>query len=580
MKTKRADLWCLVAALVLASFSRWGGCAPRPRARLAPTPKILRARPAPKILRRAPPKRPARTAEVDPSVPKTWPKTNEAILGKKPLVMTREVNDAIELADGGNLKGAEKVVRRYLGKNPDDISARVCLSLILERSGRLEASAKVVEAGLGKRPSDYILWIRIARVRRQQAIDGPNLIRKPGSIQFLPGGNPAEEAKFRKRHWMLVVKAYKGAIRCHRNSFDAWVGLAEALTATGQHRQAIAAWRGMVRQIPTNADLWLGLAGALRAAGMRKAEMARAYEKVLDIDPRRKEAYRALAIYYRKTGRIAKAESYQNKAFFYAWLPPFLRLCYSDALVKQMETLAGRDPKAKAALVRKLSRDMSKEAAYLLAGLCWHHSDHGTIEETAFSALEARRAVSELKLLVKNARSVCTIRQAVVALARLKAPGMLSILTRMLPSDHGYFPMGIPSAMVALDDPKAVPHLIKVIQQNVPETGKNTEPDDWFAADRLKLLQERAAAALGHFKTAESTKALKAAAAKPHLTIICLVSLYAHTHDPSHLRKATRVFVKDRKRLPLGRLIRDLLKPIKTAAARRFLKQLKKSRIR
>ncbi|CAF4971396.1 unnamed protein product, partial [Rotaria sp. Silwood1] len=115
--------------------------------------------------------------------------------------------------------------------------------------------------------------------------------------------------------------------------------------------------------------------------------------------------------------------------------------------------------------------------------------EHIPEENKAFEELEKRGKVSEgderdfigstLMHLIKNHQSVCTVKGAANALAEMKYENIFDVLERLLPQDvNPFFPMDIPKALGKLGDSRAIPLLIKIIENPMRQENDDSDSSD------------------------------------------------------------------------------------------------------
>jgi tetratricopeptide (TPR) repeat protein len=486
------------------------------------------------------------------------------------------VISAIDKARRGDLHGAAKQLSAFLQRNPRVWRARPVLARVLVAMGQSDQAVDALKKGIGQRQGDsaYHLWLEIGGIRIEQAEQGLSVKRMGNWVEHKAVA-PKKEAAYKKRHAKLAYEAYQAALEIKENSIEAAAGMAGALSLLGKHAAAARVWKALMRFVPGNARLYMKYAAALAAAG-RGVEAARAYEKALGIDPRLAAAHKALAKHYAKQGQSKKAKLADKKARFYGWLPPFSKIRFSMKWMRTMTELKSKDTSKRRTALTRLLADTSREATEMLAAVSWHHMQHGAGEEAAFEALEKRKAIDLLKQLVANARSVCTIRQALKALTRLRAPGIYELLITLLPRDvRPGVTMGVADCLARLGDKRAVPHLTKVIEHPVPRSagggaiGNFNRIAHWMA-------KERAVAALSHFNTKRAKAALERAAKKPKLEFGALVALYFVTKKTSYLERAEAWIKANPEENISDYLLVDRLEKLDTPEARQLLRTLKR----
>ncbi len=157
------------------------------------------------------------------------------------------------------------------------------------------------------------------------------------------------------------------------------------------HASAQRQWTELAAVDPHDAYFALGLGQSLMACGESQAA-TQAFGRATENNPHSAEAWKGLAQAQRILGDRDSASASEARADFFAWLPPFFGIEYSDECYAKVRVLrsAGNAQPEKADLIRTLINDPSQAAAVLLAALCWHHRDHGAVEDQVFAALELR----------------------------------------------------------------------------------------------------------------------------------------------------------------------------------------------
>ncbi|MGO9470899.1 MAG: tetratricopeptide repeat protein [Isosphaeraceae bacterium] len=433
---------------------------------------------------------------------------------------------AVQLANQGNVDRAIQVLRACLDKSAEDVHARFVLGRVLDFDGQPDEAVTVWEAGLTGAESDLRLLMAIGEIRHRQGNDGPTVSYRRGMVAVNPSKNEAKEEQFKRSCLEQAATAYEKARKLCPGEPRAASALASVYSAQGKHDRAAAVWKSLVEREPRNGEYHLGLGLATQKAG-RSDEARQHLKQAIELNPRLAEAHDALADIQKQNGQAAEAEQSRKKAVFYQRLPAFCTLVYSEENVKALDGLDQED------LVRKLIGDPSARAAEFLATVCWSHP-HNTLEAEAFEALEARGAKTTplLQALLKGARSTCTIKSTAHILARRKADGLFDYLVQMLPGDLRGFAMDmdIAGALDDLGDPRAVGPLVQVLNPGDANAAREHGP----LIDRSSA-RARAAMALGAFDTPEARRALDAGTHDPQTAAYCWAALYRLTRDPQHV---------------------------------------------
>jgi tetratricopeptide (TPR) repeat protein len=434
-------------------------------------------------------------------------------------------DQAVRLANQGNVDRAIQVLRDHLDKNEKDIQARVVLGRILDFDGRPDEAVAVWEKGLSGGGADFPLLMSIGEIRHRQGQGGPTIIRRRGMIGASPSKDEAGEERFKRAHLALAATAFEKARKLRPDQPEPAGALASVYEDQGKYDSAAEVWKSVVTLEPRSAGSHLRLGLATQKAG-RPDEAVQHFTKAIEIDPRLARAHEALAEYQKGKGLAAEAELSRKRAEFYKRLPPFCTFPYSEENQKTLDSLDEEGT------VRKLADDPSERAAEFLAVVCWSHP-HNWLETQAFEVLESRgdKTTPLLRALLAEARSTCTVKSTAHILARRKAEGLFENLERKLPGDVRGFAMDmdIAGSLDELGDPRAVEPLAQVLAP--PDGGA---PEDDLSSDRNSA-RARAALALGAFDTPEARRALEAAIGDPQVKSYCLAALYRLTRDPKRL---------------------------------------------
>jgi tetratricopeptide (TPR) repeat protein len=456
-----------------------------------------------------------------------------ACLSQAATVIAQEdvpTEQAIQLANRGNVDRAIQVLRDHLNKNAKDVRARVVLGRILDFDGQPDEAVKLWEKGLTGTVSDFPFLLAIGEIRHRQGSDGPTVSRRRGMVGAHPSKNEAEDERFKRSHLAQAATAFEKARKLRPDEPEAAMALASVYSAQKKHDAAAEVWKSLVEVEPKNAGYHLRLALAIKQAS-RFDDAAGHLTQAIELNPRLAEAHEALADIQKEKGQAAEAEESRKRAEFYQRLPSFCTVTYSEDNLKTLDNLNQE------ASIRKLADDPSEPAAEFLAALCWSHP-HNQLETQAFEALEARGAKTTplLHALLEAARSTCTIRSTAHILARRKADGLFEYLVNMLPGDLRGFAMDmdIAGSLDDLGDARAVGPLVQVLNPGDakadPEDGPGGPLTDRNGA------RVRAALALGAFDTPEARRALEAGKRNPRIAACCLAALYRRSKDPKDLR--------------------------------------------
>jgi len=446
------------------------------------------------------------------------------------------VGVAEELAQRGQLAEAIELLREHLAETSGDKRARALLGMLLAYDGHPAEGIQACRDGISGDATDLELWQLIGVYEAQLGEDGPNVTRARGMIEYRPSSDEEAEQAFCDEHLRLAAAALRQALAIEAGDVDTATALARVLEMAGEREQAAEVWGQLVEAYPGSAEYLLGLGRVQHALGQRDEGLV-SYGKAMEIDPRLPEPHRVLATFFEASGDAEMAARLRRKAAYYEWMPPFAETPYSEEVHDSYAILAHQPssdgpaptPEQRLAEVERLIAAPSLESTDLLAALCWHHGDHGPLEDRVYAALEQRGRDAEPVLfgLLKQGQHTCTIGHAAHSLARMQAAGLLEVLLFLLPGDvRPVFPMDIAGALDELGDPVVVPALIEAMDPEhvvvAVEPGEDVMMEGW---GRLQSRQ-RAALALGAFDTPESRKALRSGLVNEDLVGFCAAALY------------------------------------------------------
>lgn len=201
----------------------------------------------------------------------------------------RQIAQARELADGGDLTGAIAAARHLLATHPQDLHARRELAGFLERRGDLEGAAAELSRALESRPEDVALLCSRAVVltalkrfdkaeadlRRAAKLDDTS-----ADVQLNLGVLFCKRAR-----WREAVAPLQRAVELEPGRALAHYHLAEAYNQTDQLRDALASYEAVVRLEPQNYRALKGIGVVLDRMG-RPAEATMAYQKAREVQRR------------------------------------------------------------------------------------------------------------------------------------------------------------------------------------------------------------------------------------------------------------------------------------------------------
>ncbi len=461
---------------------------------------------------------------------------------------------ANNLAMQGRVNEAIKLLEKHLLQIDSDNKARMLLGHLFDYNGQPDEAVKIWEKGLDGSLDDLdFLWL-IGELHLRQGTDGSTVQYKRDTVSYSPTKDKKAEEAFKKKHLRLAMESYKKAYDMRPDIPAFAVKLAQTYTILKNYSEAITILKAQVKKYPQGSKIFIELGSTLLKSGQEQ-DAIEIFKKVIIMNPRSEIAYQELARYYQKKGRQKQFEEYYKMAEFYSWLPSFVTIKYSADHYQHFLVLAARNIKGIPAeqfvqqrkeLLDKLVKSGTKTSLELLAVLCWHHLDHGELEERAFIgfALYEKKSIPILVKLVKNAQSMCTIKKALAELVDLKAPQTINLAIELLPQDiRPIFYVNAAGALAKMKSFEAVPHLIKIA--NV--THQTAKPDQDPMQTHLGriLARYRAILALGVFKDQEVIQVLTRGLENPQVAFACTTALYRLTKDKKYLEQLKTAYQQD-----------------------------------
>jgi len=488
------------------------------------------------------------------------------------------VEEAETLVQQGRVDEALRLLGEQLDKTPGDRKLRSTYGWYLNWDGQPDKAVATWRAGLTNEATDVRLWWNIGKLRARQAKDGATVTHRRGMVSYSPSRDKAKEAATVKRWYGEAIEAYEKALELGTDDAkgDIRMSLAEMYQKLNRRADARNVWERLVERSPDEPRFLVGL-----AAMQEGDERVKTLGRVIKVAPTHAEAHFKLAEHYRAAGDAEKAEHHRKRSAFYEWMPPFARTRYTDAHYETFMQLHLEDgglfgaegPPRRIPVIESLLKQDDAAATELLAAVCYHHTDHGDVENRIFAELEKRGADEVLIALIHNAQSTCTARSAAHALARRKSPKAFDLLVRMLPNDRRpTWHMDVAGALATLGDERAVEHLIRELAPDQKITADKSA--DQSSAWGYLVARHRATVALSAFGTPAATDALRRGVNNPQLKTTCLAGLYRQSPSPKTwkpLAKALDAELAEGK-FPLE--ARQCLQRVDTPEARAYVKKL------
>lgn len=442
-------------------------------------------------------------------------------------------------------------------QTPEDLHRRragvpgshLMLGKLLDFDGSPEEAVEVWEAGCSGIPDDVPLLLAIADLRSKQAKSGPQVSRRRGTVTFRPAkpGDPSKE-DYALDRLRLAAAAAERALRLKPEDLNIVRNLAQIYLDSKRYADALPLWQKVLQSSPGDPKVLSLMATTLHGMG-RDSEALEAALEAVRADPSTLQALRLIRQLQTAAGQEAEARATEKRIIYYAWLPAFINMEFTDERYAFVAHFTGRSDSGTAVdhgkEIDRLIAEGTDEARVFLAAICWRHGHHGELENRAFRALEEQRASDLLLAMLKNAWSTCTVRNAARALARIKDHRAVAPLVRLLPGDvlfHLY--SDVAGALAMLGDARAVDPLITVLAPHY-RTLDNQGKSSRLTSLGRRMARERAALALGHFDTERTLRALRDGLANPEIAGACHLSLYRLSGDRKHL-EAVEAHLKDK----------------------------------
>ena len=460
-----------------------------------------------------------------------------------PASLASALAQSEQLAAAGEMEEAERLADHLVSEHPDVGAAHVLRGRLFQHAGRPEDAAASWRRALADSNTALGCYCLIARLRHQQAREGPTVQHAFGMVKVSPSQTAEDPGPFRSRMFADAADALTRALMLQPADAGIKAWLATVRHEQGEYGSAKLLWRELVDLDPHHAYFALGLGQSLMACGESRAA-AEAFERATAENPRLAEAWKGLALAQRLLGEQDGANASDARAEFFAWVPPFFALDYSDDSNRKIRVLRspGNAQLEKAELIRELSNDPSRTAAALLAALCWHHRDHGVVEDQVFAALEQRgaAAVPLLLALFRHATSRCTQIALCKIFSRSKLREAVETLGRFLPFDTDpFWIVDAAGALAAIGDARAVAFLTSVLAPRSPSAPEPSNDPMRTMTARARLANRvRCALSLAAFDVTESRSALEAGCDIPELAAFCHAALWRMTGDSNRHREA------------------------------------------
>jgi tetratricopeptide (TPR) repeat protein len=217
---------------------------------------------------------------------------------------------AHERLRAGSPKDALGLCRRAVGAAPDDPNARADLALALAAAGEVAEAVSHAAAAVGLDGAGASQWEVLGFVRNKSG-DGPGAEEAyRRAVELDPDRVSARRclAELLEARWRLTeaLAEYQQVVSRAPQQRDALERIIHLATALKKPREVLAARLQLARAFPRDVELQAGAARAVESAGAGFRAVA-IWERVLELEPGRPEAHRALGRLWRKLGKAGSA---------------------------------------------------------------------------------------------------------------------------------------------------------------------------------------------------------------------------------------------------------------------------------
>jgi tetratricopeptide (TPR) repeat protein len=469
-----------------------------------------------------------------------------------------EARKLVEKLDMSNvpavLKEAQKLARQF----PDKIEFWHIVGSLQAQMGEYDQALASLERGLTGQATDLAFLLLQARIHEDRAQLGPGGSRAGGMVSYKAAAmQGVDAAAFKQAQLRQAAEKFARALQIQPGVRVYQAKHAALLLDAGDAAAALAAAENYLQENPENPDLLLVQAKAAVALE-QWAKAGTAARHCVQQRAGEAEACGILATIEDREGRKEAAAAWRQQAGYYAYIPEFLAVPYTEEnarkiapLLREAETMSDDERKAWAAAataaIDRLIAEQSDDATRLLAVICYRHEWHGRIEDRIYHELEARKAEGVLMALFDRANSFCTVGSCAPALARLGSETAFPLIIERLPSDRNMFPMELPEALVIYGRTEAVAPLGQALKdaiggerQSMANLGNNP-----MAAIGTGYFASRCIWALAAFKTPEARRVLDEVAADKRHGTEATAALFLQTREPSYFSRLMKQLRKD-----------------------------------
>lgn len=391
---------------------------------------------------------------------------------------TREVADAERRVNGETSQCEERdptvcetIAKEKVAALPTDRDLRERCARYLHQQGFSRTAAELLGGIPSSDPQASRLLLIAARLHLSLAENGPNYRNYANGMAVYRVSNDAEA----DRRWVAAqldaaASVAQRAVALAPRQADALAVLATVRERQKQPAQALSVLDSTPEVVAADTEATTQRARLLAELG-RPREAIAGYRSAVSRNEFASESWQALAKLHGKLGEEDARKQAEERASYYGFLMPSSRLGFTPARAEKAQALAshfGKQTKTEAdrwqATFTALDQAGDDEAAELLASFVHWHS-HDDEEARAFAALERQgsKVAPVLIRLVQGSGSVCTIRQALAILSRLRPvlPETNALALQALDNDRNpFFPIDAALALARLGDVQSVVPLL------------------------------------------------------------------------------------------------------------------------
>lgn len=254
------------------------------------------------------------------------------------------LGQAIEAFQGGNIEGAETILKRLLQVDPKNMPALHIIGLIRASQDNHIEAVKYLKKAAALEPSDPSLQYNLAKALSSAGNEKEALIHHQRAVKFMPQ-NPEAWLNYGKSLLALhrnedAINTFNNALQIHaqypeallnkaialrnlqkedealvlidhalsHNSdfYEGWLNKAISLKGLKQTDQALACFDRAIKINPEKTDAWINAGDALLDSGRLKDALA-CFEKFIELAPELAEGHIKRGMLLQKVGNLSEA---------------------------------------------------------------------------------------------------------------------------------------------------------------------------------------------------------------------------------------------------------------------------------